>query len=173
MGMGGNNKMGMGGNNKMGMFNQKRMRIIKMNTINENNNHTNTYDRPPIRIIKRGEKNIHIKIDDSNVISIKFISSSGDKVMISINKDRPLKDLFKEYARRLKFPEFYLGENIVFIFNGRKIDVNDEMHTIGEFFPKDLITIIAIDQKAVIGANNYNIIKKNFYKKYIKQTTLN
>jgi hypothetical protein len=85
--------------------------------------------------------------------------------MISINKYRPLKDLFKEYARRVGFPEFYLGVNIVFIFKTLTIDVNDEEHTIYSFFQKDLITITVIEQKEIIGANNYNIIKENFYKK--------
>jgi hypothetical protein len=86
MGIGANNMMGMGGNNMMRMYGNNMMEIYgnnivnlhnmfmnwisqerylnRMNSINRNNNHTNTYDRPPIRIIERGEKNIHLKVDD-------------------------------------------------------------------------------------------------------------
>ena len=147
-------------------FNRKyyeMQRVYGMDTYNNPKyDDINTYDEPHIKIFEIGEKYIHLKVDDYNVTNIKFSSSSGYKVMISINKYRPLKDLFKEYARRVGFPEFYLGVNIVFIFNTLTIDVNDDTHTIGEFFPKDLITITVIEQKETIGAN---IIKKNFYKK--------
>ena len=98
---------------------------------------------------------MEFKVDDCDDIrNIKFSASSGLKVMISINKNRPLKDLFKEYAKRVGFPEFHLGENIVFLFNALTIDVHDEKNTINSLFPTDSITITVIDQKEIIGANN-------------------
>ena len=97
---------------------------------------------------------MQFKVDDCDIRNIKFSASSGLNVMISINKNRPLKDLFKEYAKRVGFPEFHLGKEIVFLFNALTIDVNDDKSTINSLFPKDLITITVIDQNEIIGANN-------------------
>ena len=182
MGMGNNNMMGMGNNNMMGMGNINMMGGKNMNDMfmmfqkwlqgnigiqmmnsyhsninnfnNNNNNITNTVDRAPKGILGRGEKYMQFKVDDCDIRNIKFSASSGLHVMISINKNRPLKDLFKEYAKRVGFPEFHLGKEIVFLFNALTIDVNDDKSTINSLFPKDLITITVIDQKEIIGANN-------------------
>ena len=180
MGMGNNNMMGIGNNNMMGgknmidmfMMFQKwlqgniannnnfnnRMNYCQLNNINFNNNNnnniTNTVDRAPKGILGRGEKYMQFKVDDCDIRNIKFSASSGLNVMISINKNRPLKDLFKEYAKRVGFPEFHLGKEIVFLFNALTIDVNDDKSTINSLFPKDLITITVIDQNEIIGANN-------------------
>ena len=118
-----------------------------------NPNHINIGNQVPDGSLQ-GEKNMHFKVDDCDIRNIKFSDSSGLNVMISINKNRPLKDLFKEYAKRVGFPEFLLGKEIVFIFNGLRIDVNDEKNTINSLFPKDLITIIVIFIQQVRGANN-------------------
>ena len=179
MGMGNNNMMGMGNNNMMGgknmndifMMFQKwyqgniannnnfnnmmnNCQLNNNNFNNNNNNITNTVDQAPKGILERGEKYLKFKVDNCDIRNIKFSASSGLNVMISINKNRPLKDLFKEYAKRVGFPEFHLGKEIVFLFNALTIDVNDDKSTINSLFPKDLITITVIDQKEIIGANN-------------------
>ena len=123
-----------------------------MHSSSSNPNHNNNDNQVPDESLQ-GEKNMHFKVDDCDIRNIKFSDNSGHNVMISINKNRPLKDLFKEYAKRVGFPEFLLGKEIVFIFNALTIDVNDDKSTINSFFPKDLITIIVIS-KGVIGANN-------------------
>ena len=134
------------------MMNSYHSNINNFN--NNNNNITNTVDRAPKGILGRGEKYMQFKVDDCDIRNIKFSASSGLHVMISINKNRPLKDLFKEYAKRVGFPEFHLGKEIVFLFNALTIDVNDDKSTINSLFPKDLITITVIDQNEIIGANN-------------------
>ena len=178
MGMGNNNMMGMGNINMMGgknmndmfmMFqkwlqgniasniNNNMMNNCQLNNNNFNNNNnniTNTVDQAPKGILERGEKYLKFKVDNCDIRNIKFSASSGLNVMISINKNRPLKDLFKEYAKRVGFPEFHLGKEIVFLFNALTIDVNDDKSTINSLFPKDLITITVIDQNEIIGANN-------------------
>ena len=123
---------------------------------NINDNHTNTGNHPPVGILESVGKFNQIKVDDCDIRYIKFIfiSSSGCRIMISINKNRPLKDLFKEFAKKVGIPEFNLGVNIFFIFDALYLDVNDEKNTINNIFPKDLITITVIDSKEVIGANN-------------------
>ena len=123
---------------------------------NINDNHTNTGNHPPVGILESVGKFNQIKVDDCDIRYIKFIfiSPSGCRIMISINKNRPLKDLFKEFAKKVGIPEFNLGVNIFFIFDALYLDVNDEKNTINNIFPKDLITITVIDSKEVIGANN-------------------
>ena len=118
-----------------------------------NPNHINIGNQVPDGSL-RGKEYMQFKVDDCDIRNIKFSDNSGHNVMISINKNRPLKDLFKEYAKRVGFPEFLLGKEIVFIFNGLRIDVNDEKNTINSLFPKDLITIIVIFIQQVRGANN-------------------
>ena len=179
MGMGNNNMMGGNNMNKMFMMFQNWLKGTVINNINNNNNNnnmnnnffqqnnmnnnnfnnnnnnnnTNTGDQAPKGILERGEKYLNFKVDDCDIRNIKFSASSGLNVMISINKNKPLKELFKEYAKRVGFPEFHLGKEIIFLFNALTIDVNDN-NTINSLFPKDLITITVIDQKEIIGANN-------------------
>jgi len=138
-------------NNNINNNNFNNNNINNTNNNNNNNNNTNNGDQAPKGILERGEKYMQFKVDDCDIRNIKFSASSGLNVMISINKNRPLKDLFKEYAKRVGFPEFHLGENIVFLFNALTIDVHDE-NPINSLFPKDLITITVIDQKEIIGA---------------------
>ena len=178
MGMGNNNMIGMGNNNMMGMGNnmndmfmmfqkwyQAKFANNKNNNMNNNNfqpnymnnnnnNNTNTVDQGPKGILERGEKYLKFKVDDCDIRNINFKASSGLNVMISINKNKPLKDLFIEYAKRVGFPEFHLGKEIVFLFNALTIDVNDDKNTINSLFPKDSITITVIDQNEIIGAIN-------------------
>ena len=145
--------------NNINIFNKNKDSFLNncqtsgMHSNSFNSNHINIGNQVPDGSLQ-GEKNMHFKVDDCDIRNIKFSDNSGHNVMISINKNRPLKDLFKEYAKRVGFPEFLLGKEIVFIFNGLIIDVNDEKNTINSLFPKDLITNTVICQKDIIGANN-------------------
>ena len=139
--------------NKDSFLNNFCLQENGMHSSSSNPNHNNNDNQVPDGSLP-GEKYMQFKVDDCDIRNIKFIASSGLHVMISINKNRPLKDLFKEYAKRVGFPEFLLGKEIVFIFNALTIDVNDDKSTINSFFPKDLITINVISTQQVIGANN-------------------
>ena len=143
--------------NNINIFNKNKDYFLNnmngMHSSSFNSNHINIGNQVPDGSLQ-GENNMHFKVDDCDIRNIKFSDNSGHNVMISINKNRPLKDLFKEYAKRVGFPEFLLGKEIVFIFNGLIIDVNDEKNTINSLFPKDLITIIVIFIQQVRGANN-------------------
>ena len=186
MNMMNNNMVGMGGNNMIDMFMmfqkwyQENSLLNSlpnslpyssnnndgsgMNSIQYNNNiniNPYTVDQDPKGILEIGENYLKFKVDDYDIRNIKFSASSGLKVMISINKNKSLKKLFKEYAKRVGFPEYHLGKEIVFFFNSRAIDVNDDINTIKSMFPKDLITITVIELKEIKGANNQNKVKKN------------
>ena len=118
----------------------------------ENKNNNNTYNSEVF--FERGEQYRRYIINPGNIINIKFKASSGPVVMISIDKVRPLKDLFKEYANIIGIPEFLLGKEVIFIFNSRAIDVHDENIQICNFFGLDLATIAVFELKQIIGANN-------------------
>ena len=126
-------------NDIINMFNNFLQRN-NMNKNNINNNRNNNNNR---------EGYIQIKVDDNNVINIKFITISEHNIIISIDKNRSLKYLFEEYAKRLGIPEIHLGKEITFILNGEIIDVKDTrpIHSLSSM---DLITIIVIDPNEII-----------------------
>ena len=74
-------------------------------------------DKSPKRILERGERYIKFKVDNDNIRNIKFIASSRLNVMMSIDGNRTLKVLFKEYAQRVRFLEIHLGKEIIFLYD--------------------------------------------------------
>ena len=90
-----------------------------------------------------------------NLRNINMIASSGLKVVIKINKNKTISDLFRAYIKRVGVGEIILEKKlIVFLFNAQTIEPNDQ-RKIEEVFPKDMMTITVIDQNNVIGAKIY------------------
>ena len=99
----GNNIMVMGGNNNINdqLINNWGFILTFMNKFmngmfSDNKNDNNTYNSKGF--FERGKQYRRYIVNPDNIINIKFKASSGPIVMISIDKVRPLKDLFKEYA---------------------------------------------------------------------------
>ena len=142
-----NNKIGRQNNNNMNLNN-----IISIfnnffqRNINNNYNFYNNYNN-----INR-EKYIQFNVDDNNVINIKFVSLYKPNVIISIDKNRSLKYLLEEYAKRLEIPEIHLGKEINFLFNGEIIDFKDK-RPIQSLSSDDLIIITVIDPHQIIKVN--------------------
>ena len=112
------------------------------NNISNNNNNNNR------------KKYIQFNVDDNNVINIKFTSPDEPDVIISIDKNRSLKYLFEEYAKRLEIPEIHLGKEISFLFNGEEIDCKDT-RLIHSLSSDDLIIISVIDPHGIIKVNKH------------------
>ena len=120
----------------------------------ENENKNNTYNKEDHKkIFEREEKNKSFIVDSDHIINIKFEYSSR-VIVISIDKFRPLKDLFKVFANKVGIPEFLLGKEVIFILDSKAIDVNDEKRAINDYIQRDYSTIIVIEKQQNIGANN-------------------
>ena len=132
---------------------------IYMNSVgkpmySENENKNNTYNKEDHKkIFEREEKNKSFIVDSDHIINIKFEYSSR-VIVISIDKFRPLKDLFKVFANKVGIPEFLLGKEVIFILDSKAIDVNDEKRAINDYIQRDYSTIIVIEKQQNIGANN-------------------
>ena len=139
-------------NNNMNMNNNINNNNMNNNNNNINNNNPNN-DIVPQGIIERGDKTLSFKIDspDGDYRNINLIASTGLKVLITISKNKKIKELFKVYAEKLGIPLNNLGNGIVFLYNAITIPINDS-RKINDVFPNDNCCITVIDQNGVIGA---------------------
>jgi hypothetical protein len=138
-------------NNNMNMNNN-----INNNNINNDNNINNNIVDNNINQqgnIERGDKTLSFKIDspDGDYRNINLTASTGLKVLITISKNKTIKELFQIYAQKLGIPKNILGNGIVFLYNAITLPIHDN-RKINEVFPNDNCTITVIDQNGVIGA---------------------
>ena len=86
-----------------------------------------------------------------NMINITLSASTGLKVIIPISGDKTLQELFSTYADKVSIPHNALGEKIVFLFNGAKLDPNSTDSVFSKFRGTNA-NITVFDQGGVIGA---------------------
>ena len=60
-----------------------------------------------------------------------------------------IKELIKKYMNKIGLSENYIAKDIIFLFNGGKMDINSE-ETIKKY--QDFFAITVFDQNNVIGA---------------------
>ena len=102
--------------------------------------------------IDKKNENIPIKVNnDSNLINICFLISTGQKFNEQAINTLKTKDLFIKFITRLGFTKELLDKNIAFLFNGIKIDHNEEK-TLREMGIGDNSIIVTMDLKGIIGA---------------------
>ena len=176
MGMG-MNPMGMGmdpmasGMNQMSMINQNNlMQTNTMNTMsnvggNANNNINNNVTNNPqnaqndnnglIEILPRGDETRVVQQTNQSqnemVINIALVASTGLKVIIYISVEKSLKELFELYAEKAAIPKSALGNKIVFLYNGEKLDPISTKPIKSKFRTSN-VNITVFDQGGVIGA---------------------
>ena len=86
---------------------------------------------------------------NSNIKNIKFDASTGIKVLIKADKNITVENLLKEFVHKLGLSENVIGTDLIFLFNGGKLDAHSQ-ETISKF--PDISTITVFDQNNVIGA---------------------
>ena len=84
---------------------------------------------------------------------ILFSLDTGLKIIIRTPIDVKVRDLLSTFARAMKVDIKYLGEKIFFLFNGCKINKNEEK-TIIQFDLHNRSTITVIDSSNLIGGKN-------------------
>ena len=77
-------------------------------------------------------------------MNIGFESNSGHKKIIATPVDIKVKDLLLAFAEEVNIDKRNLGKNIFFLFNGSKININEEKN-IKEYGLRDFSIITVLD----------------------------
>jgi hypothetical protein len=86
-----------------------------------------------------------------DMMNITFDASTGVKTIVCVKKTTQFKDIFKEYVKKLGLFENVIGKQIVFLFNGKKLDENSE-DTPKSLKLQNMASITVFDVGNVIGA---------------------
>ena len=103
--------------------------------------------------IPRSEETIYVTNKhfsvDADVRTIPFEASTGLKVVINVDgKTTTIKDLIKIYIEKIGINESLIGNGILFLMNGKKIDHNSQ-NLVETYANTAKITVL--DQNYVIG----------------------
>ena len=105
--------------------------LLPKNLINKNYDLTNGINEPKTNVI--------------------FITQKGNKIMIAAPDNMKIKDLLVQYILRIGLGPSVIGDSIFFVFNGLRIDQNEEQ-TVKNFFWQGSGQIVVLDTKNIIGA---------------------
>ena len=130
--------------------NNNNMSYSSGNVISNNRNQ----NQQPQELIPRGDKvirdtSMNINSNGQNMINVTFDASTGLRVIIAISKNTTVKQLVEKYIERIGIGKNHIGKDIIFLFNGGKMDPFSEDNL--QNFP-DLAIITVFDQNNVIGA---------------------
>ena len=67
------------------------------------------------------------------IINITFLESTGKRVIITMNRNKTIENLFKEYANKANLPVELLGKDFMFEYNGLTLD-HKSQSIIGRMF---------------------------------------
>ena len=130
--------------------NNNNMSYSSGNVISNNRNQ----NQQPQELIPRGDKvirdtSMNINSNGQKMINVTFDASTGLRVIIAISKNTTVKQLVEKYIERIGIGKNHIGKDIIFLFNGGKMDPFSEDNL--QNFP-DLAIITVFDQNNVIGA---------------------
>ena len=117
------------------------------------NNVNNVMNKKDESILSRDNK----LIGDPNLptgqgkINVYFEASTGNTVVLNLDENIHLRDALKQYMNKIQLSESYIGTQIVFLYNGRKLD-HDSEESIKIFKIVNFSKITVFDQGNVIGA---------------------
>ena len=95
--------------------------------------------------------NVTSSMNSSQVTNIIFTTMKEQKANLIAPIDMKIKDLLFKYVTKLGLGPNVMGTSLFFLFNGKKIDLNEEK-TIHEFGLENA-HIIVLDPKEVIGSS--------------------
>ena len=150
------NNNNMQNNNFMNNNNNNFMNNNMNNNFNNNNNNrtNNNQNEAPKENLPRVEKflqfNDYPNLNEWEKINIHLHASSGLKIMLSVPKYMPVKDMFLLYTKKIGISDKLLGKEIIFLFNANTIDIHCTS-PISEIIP-NLGVVTVIDRNNVIGA---------------------
>ena len=119
------------------------------------NSQKNIYDTTendkaePIGILGRSEHIVFVNTSGSNIMDIIIATSSGFKVNLVLPGNTTINDMFKKYLDKLNLPYSHLGQDLIFLHNGKQIDPFSQLTLFPTF--KSNITITVLDREVVNG----------------------
>ena len=131
---------------------QTSQSMDKIKPSNPGNNNDETKPREPKETLPRSTqiiKDENIFPPNAVIKNISFDASSGLKVILKVDKETTYKDLILKYVRKIGLGEEVINKDIIFLFNGGKMDVNSQ-ENISKL--PDFSSITVIDQNNIIGA---------------------
>ena len=81
--------------------------------------------------------------------TINFDVSTGSKISMKISQNQTIKDMMDAFANEIRVPKESIGKDIIFLYNGRKLDENDSVERV----LRDKTTVTVFDVNNVIGMN--------------------
>ena len=85
-------------------------------------------------------------------INVFFQATNGSQTRIAAPINIKIKDLFLAYANKMEINPLSLGKEIFFIFNGHKVNINEQKDLIS-FGLKENFKISVFDSRNIMGGN--------------------
>ena len=89
--------------------------------------------------------------DNTPKVNVTFKTQKDQKMNIICSSNLKIKDLLLKYINRLGLGPGVIGSSIFFLFNGAKLDIN-ENRTVGEMGMTSGTTVVVLDIRGVIGS---------------------
>ena len=113
-----------------------------------NNNSNNLQE-----LIPRSDQTLYVNKSEAslpNKMNIAFKASSGLNVIINVDKNVTISDMFKQYMDRIGLSYKYLGNEIQFLHDGTRVDPFSNAPVYSKF--KNNQSIVVYDQGSIVGA---------------------
>ena len=104
-------------------------------------------------LIPRSDKTLYVnksQVSLPNIINIAFKASSGLNVIINVDKNVTISDMFKQYMDRIGLSYKYLGNEIQFLHDGYRVDPFSNDPVYSKF--KNNQSVVVYDQGSIVGA---------------------
>ena len=114
-----------------------------------NNNNSNNLQE----LIPRSDQTLYVNKSEAslpNKMNIAFKASSGLNVIINVDKNVTISDMFKQYMDRIGLSYKYLGNEIQFLHDGTRVDPFSNEPVYSKF--KNNQSIVVYDQGSIVGA---------------------
>ena len=123
------------------------------NNLNMYNNNLNNNSNNLQELIPRSDQTLYVNKSEAslpNKMNIAFKASSGLNVIINVDKNVTISDMFKQYMDRIGLSYKYLGNEIQFLHDGTRIDPFSNDPVYSKF--KNNQSIVVYDQGSIVGA---------------------
>ena len=104
-------------------------------------------------LIPRSDETLYINRELANLpnmINVIFKATSGLNVVVVVNKNSPMFDMFKLYMNKLGLPLQHLSGNLQFLHAGQRLNPYD--NTPVYFLFKNNQSIVVYDERSIVGA---------------------
>ena len=97
-------------------------------------------------------------VHSDNVVNAIFEASTGSRAVIHIKESTTIKEAIEKYAEKIKLNQKYIGKEVIFVLNGKKLDPFSNDILVNIIIKKNPMekltqfTVNVFDQANVLGA---------------------